>query len=216
MSDFMRIFTFLAPITALIGIGMGVRYYSKLSLPDKLLTLYLVFVLAIDIIIRYLALVLKFKNNLFLIPVYALGEFLIIAIIYLIFLLKLKSQKIIIILSGVSALILFDLFYFSRLTDAANFQSIAKIIANLSIIIICIYYSWKGILNKGIRSLEFMSINPYIIGYFSINLIIFLSINFLINEALGIVTYFWILNLIVNVLFYIRITYFLWKRGRIR
>jgi hypothetical protein len=216
MSEFMRIFTFLAPIATLMGIFMGIRNYSKLNPPDVLLIVYLIFVLVIDIIVRYMVLVLKFENNLFLIPVYALGEFLIIAVLYLIFLLRIKNHIVVIILSGVSALILFDLFYLSRLTDTANFQSIAKIIANLSIIVICIFYSWKGILNTGIRSLEFVGINPYIIGYFSINLIIFLSINFLINEALGIVTYFWILNLVVNVLFYIKITHFLWKRGRIR
>jgi hypothetical protein len=214
IAGFMRAITILAPVAASVGVLVGLSKLKRLSTPCHLLFIYLVFCLTTELLSRYLGLVSHAKNNLFMFPVFALGEFIIFSLLYLKYLMDLKKFVLYIVLTVGCLLILTDIFFLSNVLDIKHFNCLAAVVSNLTIMVICLLYIFKGLENKGIRDREFIWFTPYITGYFSLTLLIFLSMNFLVNERLTIVIYFWVGNLMLNVSFYLLIAYFLWKHGR--
>lgn len=61
-----------------------------------------------------------------------------------------------------------------------------------------------------------MILNGVILTYFSLNLIMILPINYFINAETDLKFIFLVSNMITTTLFYIYLTYSLWKNGKIQ
>ncbi|WP_264789307.1 hypothetical protein [Aureispira anguillae] len=113
-------------------------------------------------------------------------------------------------------LILLDFLFLCDLFNAETFYAFSKVIADLTIIILCLIYYWKVLKEEMPIDKELLLLNSGFISYFSINCFIFLSINFLINESLDLVTPFWTLNALSALFLYLFLTYMIWQHGKIQ
>ncbi|MFT5250056.1 MAG: hypothetical protein ACI93P_001791 [bacterium] len=97
-------------------------------------------------------------------------------------------------------------------TNTSTFQSYSKIISSFIIVIMALSYILGQI--KEEENIENRFLNYSIIVYFSIELILLLPLNFLINNESHSVYYVWFSHLCINLFFYIFIIRFIWKNGK--
>lgn len=188
------------------GIG-SCYFYKQLHSIYKLLSLYIWF----TILTNYIG--LYFSSNLFWLPIYSFVELAVFSTIYLRFFLK--GEKIIQgLLVLAHALILLDFLFLCDLFNAKTFYAFSKVIADIAIVLLCLRYYWAILKEEMPIDKELLLLNSVFIGYFSINSIIFLSINFLVNESLDLVTPFWILNALSALFLYLFLTYMIWQHGK--
>ena len=205
------------PIILAIGVIIGFYHYKNIQKHIKLLLWYFVFALVTDISHRILPYNTTASFTLFLIPFFGLIELILFSRIYHKHLLKKKYLLHKFVTGAVYILLLYE-FIFSFITkDPKSFYSYGKIAVNLYIITTCILYYKK--LFESLRiseSYRFILFNSGVLAYFTFNLLINISINFLVNENLNIVIYFWIANALITLMFYAFNTFLIWKDGRIQ
>ncbi|PLX15554.1 MAG: hypothetical protein C0599_16620 [Salinivirgaceae bacterium] len=153
--------------------------------------------------------------NLYLVPIYGLFEFTIFSILFFklispqnknLFLIIASIISIVLIIEGITS-------YFNQ--NAASFFSYGKVLTNLSIITYSAFYIINTLQDKS-KKIEPHKINLsfVILAYYVTTLLNYIAINFLVNNSLQIVGYFWQFHAIVNVLFYMALTFLLWKHGK--
>lgn len=209
-----NIATFISPIILIIGVLLGIFKFRKLKESNKLIVFYLGFSLTFDLLSRYFGYIAQSKYNLFLIPVYGFFELGFLSLLYYRYILLSKSKYLLSFIVFMHLLILVEIFFGKGLFHPESFQSFGKVIADASIILYSIYFYLK--IFKGqipIRS-EYAFLNAVVLIYFSINLIIYLAINFLVNAQFKLVVAFWIINLLSVIIFELILISLLWKDGR--
>jgi len=209
IDNFYRTMTYLSPLVLLIGIIIGFLSYKKLSIVSKGLVWYFVMLLAVDILSRILYL---FNNNLIVLLIYSLLEMLMFSYFYFKYLYKSRQRLLLIAIALATAYIIWELLAFNL--DFKQFQSYSKVVDNFIIISLALAYFHEKINRFRESKWDNFQLNTVILIFFSVNLILFLPINFLINESLGIKVYFWQGILITTVLFYLYLTWSIWKNGR--
>lgn len=198
-------------ITAVLVVGvlLGIVKYKGLPASLRFLHLYLFFGLATDLAFRGLG---ELGYNLFFIPIYALLELYILALFFYRHIFN-QSRPILYIAMFTALLIAADVLLLSNLFAAKTFTTYSRFLQDLVIVLYCLwwYYAWlKGRL-KTPRWQLFINVT---LVYFTVNLLLFTSVSFLINEARQFISWFWLLNNILTVVFYACITYYLWQHGK--
>lgn len=146
-------------------------------------------------------------------PIFSLFELSLFAMFFYDFI-KTKKAIIIAVLSGlfyiISEIVYIDTF------DVKAFQSYAKIASSFLIVFIVLYkITWQ--LNKDeILAKEAQYLNYAIMLNFALNLLLLLPINLLVNSSSTLVTSIWISYLVITVLFYLYLSYTIWKNGKSR
>jgi hypothetical protein len=194
----------------LAGIFSG-YFYKQLTSKYQYLSFYIWF----TILTNYIG--LYFSSNLFWLPIYSLAELAIFSTIYLRFFLK-KGENTVLqgLLLLAHGLIVLDFLFLCDLFNAKTFYAFSKVVADLAIILLCLRYYWSILKGEMPIDKELLLLNSVFIGYFSINSIIFLSINFLVNESIDLVIPFWILNALSALFLYLFLTYMIWQHGKIQ
>jgi len=149
--------------------------------------------------------------NLFFIPIYALFELALLSYWYYHYLLNRSKTVIYLAIFTVFAIVL-DLVFLSNLFSIKDYQSYGKVMADAAIIFYTVLFYWRGL--RKIPSNELLQLNTAVLCYFTINFLMFASINFLVNASSEIITVFWVMNILVTFLFYSLITYRLWQHGK--
>jgi len=200
-----KFLNFLSPSVLLIGISIGIYYFRNLNILHKGITYYLLVMLCVDILSRILQYYLG--NNLVLLLVYSLIEM--IMFIYFYYKYLFKSRHIVVAMLCCVAIlyIIWELFYITN--NVRQFQSYSKVVDNFIIIMLALAFLSEKINEYKESRLDSFYINAVILIFFSINLIFFLPLNFILNEKTGL--YFWLLNLITTVSFYLYLTYSILK-----
>jgi len=175
---------------------------------------YLSFYIWVTILINLMGVYLHY--NLFLLPIYSFVELAIFSIIYLRFFFREKNIVLQSLLLLAHALILLDFLFLCDLFNAKTFYAFSKVVTDITIVLLCLKYYLTILKEETPIDKELFLLNSVFIGYFSINSIIFLSINFLINESLDLVTPFWILNALSALFLYSFLTYMIWLHGKIQ
>jgi hypothetical protein len=185
-------------------------FYKQLASIYQYLSFYIWF----TILTNYIG--LYFSSNLFWLPIYSFAELAIFSIIYLRFFLK--GEKVVLqsLLLLAHVLILLDFLFLCDLFKVETFYAFSKVVADISIILLCLRYYWTILKEDSPINKELLLLNSVFIGYFSINSILFLSINFLVNESLDLVTPFWVLNALSALFLYSFLTYMIWQHGKIQ
>ncbi|WMX14695.1 MULTISPECIES: hypothetical protein [unclassified Aureispira] len=193
--------------------GVTVCYYLKqLSHLYKLIGSYIGLSILVELLTTYF--MSSTGYNLFLLPVYSFAELAIFSTIYLCFFFEEEKSTLRNLLLLAHGLIILDILFLCDLFNAETFYAFSKVVADIAIILLCLRYYWTILKEKTPIDKERLLLNSMFIGYFSINSIIFLSINFLVNESLYLVTPFWMLNALSALLLYSFLTYMIWQHGK--
>lgn len=193
---------------------IGIVMFKKLQPPYKWLFFYALIALIFHILSHYYG--YFYGNNLIFAQTYGFFELFIFLIIFCSFLLK-KLSGIVILMLGICGLIYI---LYESLTldfyDLENFQYYSRPIDALIIVVASILYFIEQIGQSKVVDRSKMILNGVILTYFSLNLIMILPVNYFINADTDLKFVFMVSNMITTTLFYIYLTYSLWKNGKIQ
>lgn len=208
-SQLLSLFTMIIPLVLVIGIVAGVYYYRFLLLKYRYLLAYLGICLLIDILSRLVGKWLE--NNLVLLIVFSLLELLFFYLFFRVCYFRRKVLKHTVLVVAAGLYMITEIFLLNKIAVTA-FQSYAKTLSSFLILVMVIDYLFDALRRRG-NVAESVSEQAAFIIYFSINLIFFLPINFLINVSSEMKFYFWCVNLVVTILFYLFLVREIWKNG---
>lgn len=201
--------TLLIPILLLLGIVMGIFYYAVLKMKYRLLLFYLAGCLVTDILCRVAGEL--YRNNLMFIILFSLFELVFFSIFYQINFFKRKVPLYSMATVTGAVFVVYELYSLKNF-NPVEFQTYSKISCLFIIIIMAIHYFFEKINKNQLKDAD-MRLNAVCIIYFSITLILFLPVNFLINVDSSVKFYFWLINLITTMLFYLFLIQEIWKNG---
>lgn len=216
MFESLFVVTLISPIILIFGIIIGLYYRKHLDGCFRLLLMYLFIGIITELFSRYFGAISDLKYNLFLIPIYGLLELVLFSLLYYKYIIKRKSRRFFVIILILLGLTLVDLSRMGDMFKASNFQSYGKVIADAGIVLFCLIYYLDVVKGRIKSTFELNLLNAGSITFFSLNLIIFLAINFLVNAKYNIVMFFWNFNLFVICSYYIIIIYLIWRNGKTR
>ena len=198
---------FLSPLALIIGVSVGAIFYKYLDNVHRSVSIYLGFMLLVDFTSRIYA--YCFSNNHIILLLYSMLELILFLYFYLKYMLRKKYLAIICI--GIAGIlyILWELITFRE--NAKQFQPYSKIADNAMIIFLVLTFFSEKISNYSDSKWDYFKLNIAVLLFFTINLIFFLPLNFLINEETG--AYFWIGIVIINMLFYLYLTSLIWQNA---
>ena len=209
LASILEISMWLVPIELGLGIVLGVYFFSSLTTTYRYLLFYLVVCLVVDILSRVLGEL--YGNNLTLIVVFSFLE--LICFYFLLrrcyFKRRVLRHSIMVFLAS---LYMFGEIFLLYNVSVKEFQSYSKTLGSFVIVLMIVDFLFELVRSKQLTSKSLRS-NSIFIFYFSINMIFFLPINFLINVPSSIKFYLWCANLFVTVLFYSFIVWELWRNG---
>lgn len=214
--QFMTLISSISPILLSLGIIIGIFYYRNLSKGFRVIFAYLVMSLIFDLVYRYFGFYSHLKYNLFLQPIFGFLELVFFSTLYYKYILQSKSIPLLLYIIFMLLLIVVEFVFVSKLYNPKSFQSFGRVIDDSAIISLSMIYYWKLVQGKVIMRSDINILNATVIIYYSINLIHYLFINFLVNASIQIITVFWMINLITLISFYLVLIYLIWQDGKTR
>lgn len=202
------------PLTTLsIGCILSLYLYKQLDSLHKGIFLYLLLMLATDILGKILP--LFYGNNLIVLHIYSTIELIFFLHFYNKFLFS-KPSKILIAIGIVGCIYIvaemLQYFVFNSL-NIKQFQPYAKVVDNFIIILMALVFFYKKMKDFKETKWGDFRLNTVILVLFTFNTIIFLPFNFMVNESSGVKFYFWTGNMLLLVGFYIYLTSLIWKNA---
>ncbi len=198
----------VATVLYLILVYAGYNF-RKISYPFKVTFVILIFYAIIDIALGVCT--DKYGSNYFILPISFFVEYVLYLYLYL-YAFKLTKSKIVTVGAYiVLVVILFEACYVTFFTEVKNFNSYGKVLSNGTVMVFSMIYFFRALANlKQKLNQNILLYNSVILIYSAVGMFVFGSVNFLINENVDIVIYFWTLNTIVVFLFYIAIAYLIY------
>lgn len=200
----------LSSVISLIGFSIGLYYYKSLDIVHKGITWYLLGMFLTDLVSRIIA---ATGNNFIVLLVYSLLEMTLFAYFYFKYFFKAQHRLVMSLCCIAFLYILWEIVLFER-TDLKGFQSYAKVVDDFIIIILILTFFHEKINIFKEFKWDNFRFNAIVFVFYSINLVFFLPLNFLINESSGLKFYFWLGNTLSLILFYSYLTHSIWRNGR--
>ncbi len=209
LADFL---VFSIPFILVASVVIVFYYYKVLAVSYRILGWYLVIALFIDLLSKSFGKI--FENNLIFISVYALAEIVIFSLFY--FKLQLKKEGML-VLVPISVIFVVYETVSVNVTNVNDFQVYSRVVSSFLITVFSISYYFK-LLSEEVKANDDKKyfINSAILFFYAFNVIYFLPIGFLINEGSGLKFYFWVINTVITILFYILLTTLIWMHGKDR
>jgi len=150
-------------------------------------------------------------NNLFMLSISSFVNFAFLTYFYCAYFFKKSIKKIIpIILIGTIPMIISLILGYSF----QNFQSYDRALYSFAIMLLSLYYFY-WILNENEKaSRESIILNSFVLLFFSIDTFLAVGTNYLINENLMLVAWFWFFRAIFLQLYYGSLIYYSWQIGK--
>lgn len=202
----------VTPFVLLIGVVIGLFYFKRYPGVLKCILGYLFVMLSIEALSMYFGLINAAKNNLFLFSLVALVNGVFYSIFYGVFLLK--KRRIWLISISLSAVLWLILVVITKSgVPITAFESYEMVLADGLVCLCAVVSSYDLITRKEKINPNIMRANAPILLFFSLDLLIQLTSNFLLNTGKSYI-YFWVLRLVMMVFLYSAFTLFLWRLGR--
>lgn len=199
--------TYITPLLLGLGFILGIIHYKNQDRSARLLNVYLLFCLGLDLASRIIG--HSTLNNLILFNVLSLIE---IVIFSLFFLNLIKKNIFTYLLLSIGVLYIgFETLKINPY-QVESFQSYSRIVTSFLIIIMALKYIIESV--KKEQKISKKNIIFILMFYFSIELILLLPLNLLINSESDLIYYFWFVRLFINLLFYTYTIYYIWKNGK--
>lgn len=208
--EFTSYLSYLAPVLLTVALIRGLFSYKNLGKESKAIVWYVLMLLLVDVISRLFWKL--FGNNHILLLVYSFLELLFAGYFYLVVLSDLK-HKLLKGLVGFGLLyIIYEIFVSLYIkTDVGQFQPYSKVVDDFVVILLSLTFFYENISKKLGGEWRIFNLNIAFLIYFTVNLIVFLPFNFLVNENSGLKFYVWFLNMVANIVFYAYIIFFIWN-----
>ncbi|MXN91086.1 hypothetical protein GR160_07570 [Flavobacterium sp. Sd200] len=154
-------------------------------------------------------------NNFIVLLVYSLIELVFFVYFYSRFMLN-KPNKIIIGLGAVAAVYIVAeiVQYFANPMYIKQFQPYAKVVDNFVIIIMALAFFYQKMRSFNETRWGNFKLNTVLLIFFTLNTIIFLPFNFLVNDSSGVVFYIWTANGLAISFFYLYLFSLIFKNGK--
>ena len=211
--ELINLLSFLSPVILLIGTITGVYNFIAIDKIHKVLTLYILLMLGVDLSTRFLSM---YTNNFIIFPLYCLIELIFFIYFFTGFLLN-KTNKLFKIIGYLGCLyIIGELLLYFILEDLniVQFQPYAKVVDNFIIIMMSLAYFLERIDAFNNINRKLFNLNVVLLIFFTVTILVFLPFNFLVNENTGLKFYFWLINILSLVFFYSYLTYSIWQNAR--
>lgn len=203
---------YLTPGVLIFGLVLGALNFSRLSGIGKNIMAYLALMLFTEGLSLLLGFVFKVRN-LIVLPVYSLIELCFFLYLYNANLFG-KRHKVINVIGIVGALyILAELIndFILNSISPAEFQPYAKVVDNFIIVMLALTFLYEKMSTYTESRWENFGLNIVFLVFYTLNTIIFLPFNFLVNENSGVKFYFWAGNIILAIIYYSYLTYKIWR-----
>lgn len=205
----LSIATGTVPLILAVGVGIGLKRYKYLGRDFKWLIVYLIICLLTDVSSRIIGEL--YDNNLIFIVLFSLME---VIFFYNYFKKYLRKNSVSLYGYATICAVIYIVYELYSLKDVAPavFQPYSKVISSFLIISMalnCLFETMK----EEQRVHSSIMLNGLFVIYFSLNLILFLPVNFLINVPSSVKFYFWCANFVVTLSFYTYLSILIWKNG---
>lgn len=212
--DLSYFFITLVGLILVTFVVIGIVTFKKLQPLYKWLFFYMLIALIFHVLSNYFGFV--YGNNQSWIQAYGFFELLIFIFIYRLFLLKKLTGMIFFIVGILGLIYMVGENVLTNFFDLKNIQYYSRAIDAFLIVLASVLYFLEQIGRSKTVDIAKMILNGAILVYFSLNLIIILPINYFINADSKLINIFLVSNMITTTLFYIYLTYSLWKNGKIQ
>jgi len=205
---------FSTGIGLIIGVAIGVFTYKKLDSLNKSLFWYLLLMLMVHLSTKIMNAIAVTSVMIF--PVYSFIELSFFTYLYNKYLFN-KPNKILIGLGCIGLIYIVAEFLQYFVFDTLNlkqFQPYCKIADNFIVIIMALVFYYQKMNSFNETKWTNFKLNTAVLIYFTINTIIYIPFNFIINETIGVRLYIWTVNIVIILLFYSYLTILIWKNGR--
>jgi hypothetical protein len=199
--EFAKYLAFLTPVMLIAGVLIGIYYFRYLDVVKRNIVIYLILMLAVDLAGSTLA---PSGNNVIILPVFSFIEMLFFVYLYNKYLLPKPDTFLICLgIAGALYIVVETLSYFVFNTlDIKQFQPYSKVVDNFIIIVTALSFYYQKMKSFKETKWDYFRFNTVILIFFTLNTIIFLPFNFLVNESSGVKFYFWTGNVVMLLLFY--------------
>lgn len=168
--------------------------------------------LAVDLFSRLLG---YYGNNLIVLIIYSLIEVIAVTFFYYQFLFKKRHNLLLVLCLLAIIYIVYEIVYYTFFnTSIKSFQPYAKVVDNFTVILLALIFLQEKIIDFKEQKWDNFRFNIVVLVFFTLNTLIFLPINFLVNESSGIKFYFWAGNSTLLLLFYSYLIGKIWKNGK--
>ncbi len=210
--EFSRFVSFIIPAVLIFGTITGFYNYKKIDAMHKSIAIYLLLMLLMEVASRVLGM---YGNNFIILPVISLLELSFFIYFYSSYLLRRKKVFTWVGILGVVYIVGETIFYFV-LNDvsAKQFQPYSKVVDNFIIIVMALAFFLEKIDGYKETNWNNFRLNTMLLIFFTINTLVFLPFNFLVNETTGLKFYFWSINIIILIILDIYLAYSIWKNAR--
>ncbi|MCW3083858.1 MAG: hypothetical protein JWP12_1224 [Bacteroidetes bacterium] len=209
---FIELFTYCMPLLLIAGVIIGLFRFLALNAVHRLLLGYLAMALIIDVLSRIFGIVMH--NNLLFIPLFGFLELAFFTWLYFRYFLPSQSRFLLIVPVIGLGFIAWE-FYQGEWMDPLHFNAYSRVVDPVTVVFLCMLH-FREIGNAVPLAVERMRMNSAILLFFSLNLVFFLPVNFLINVPSQLKFYFWLANLILTMAFYTFLIFEIWKNGKTR
>lgn len=214
LNDFMYSITLLSPITIIIGIVGAIIRRQKLNRIHWFIFTFLIISLLFDISTRIAIKWLHLESNLSIFSLYVFVEFLFLGILYNHFF-PTKKSKLLRYATFVGGGIIF-LLMLSNLAPIvpSQYQLYEGLVANFFCLFFGLFFIYKLLVDDLQSSSQIKGLNSIVIMYAGIQFFMALTINFMVNMEVELVTAFWGIRLLAILLFYSKLSSILWQPGK--
>lgn len=211
-NEVMHIVVYLSPVTLLTGVVLGAIRYTRTAPVGRWIFYYLVVMFCFEVAASYWG--NNANNNLFLLSLNGIVDLVFFSLLYVkhfhvsskVFLLGISC----LVGTGVLTTILFN----GSHKMIAEFQLYDKVACDGVLFVYALISMFDLLKGKGELKREIVRVNVAVLLYYSLDMLISLIINFLVNAGFNFLVYFWFLRLALLITLYIILIYTLWQTGK--
>lgn len=207
-------FSFLSPLILLTGIIVGAVFYRAISASGRLIWWYFLAMFLIDVTSR-LVLLTSSKNNLIFLSIAGIADVAFLSVLYLRYF-QITYRKLLMLLSVTVLLNALLSVLVRDIGVIANYNGYDKSFCDGLLIIFALISTLDQLNGRKPLHHGVLGINAGILLYYSMDLLLSLVWNFLINAGVEMVFYFVFLRLALLLILYSIFVYNLWQTGKNR
>lgn len=190
-------------VIAIIILGKKMHYR-----PQRLILMYFVIACCLEIFSWVYN-----GDNYFLIPVSGYINYIMLCYLYLILILQSDKRWLLFFLLGGILPVLPHLYYSY---EQSEFHSYERVIYNICVIIFSLISFLRLVGHASADYKRILTLNTIVLLFLMIDLFLALGTNFLLNESLLMVAWFWLFRALFLQLYYLAILNFTWQLGTTR
>ncbi|ARN79217.1 hypothetical protein BST97_15175 [Nonlabens spongiae] len=99
-------------------------------------------------------------------------------------------------------------------SDTINYQTYARNVSSLIIVLLVLKYIFSEL--KAGSTLKGETLHFILLSYYSLEFMLLIPFNFLINSSVTAIMYIWDARILLNFIFYAYLTFYLWSNGKTR